>query len=216
MSVFILIAAEDLVLNLLFINKHIVDLFLLDVSCVVTIDSVFGCEQESFINISMPKIDKDYSLHRTYVIFRTLGLRHFVVVDVHNHVVGIITRKDLMPFRMQERLESLLELKDSLNDDGGGCDANCDLRPKSTDNVEVTVCLHVDKNPPDFDESQSSRRHSLPTTRLSVNKMTLGGLQETDEVDSTASPDAGHDDNSETAVQTVVSVQQKHSKQHWV
>ena len=65
--------------------------------------------QESFINISVPKIDKDYSLYRTYVIFRTLGLRHLVVVDVHNRVVGLITRKDLMPFKMQERLETLLE-----------------------------------------------------------------------------------------------------------
>ena len=66
-------------------------------------------KQESFINISVPKIDKDYSLYRTYVIFRTLGLRHLVVVDVHNRVVGLITRKDLMPFKMQERLETLLE-----------------------------------------------------------------------------------------------------------
>ena len=65
--------------------------------------------QESFINISVPKIDKDYSLYRTHVIFRTLGLRHLVVVDVHNRVVGLITRKDLMPFKMQERLETLLE-----------------------------------------------------------------------------------------------------------
>jgi len=75
------------------------------------------CRQESFINISVPKIDKDYSLYRTYVIFRTLGLRHLVVVDVHNHVVGLITRKDVMPFKMQERLESLLEQTTTLNPD---------------------------------------------------------------------------------------------------
>jgi len=73
--------------------------------------------QESFINISVPKIDKDYSLYRTYVIFRTLGLRHLVVVDVHNHVVGLITRKDVMPFKMQERLESLLDQTTTLNPD---------------------------------------------------------------------------------------------------
>jgi hypothetical protein len=65
---------------------------------------------EAFINISTPKVDRDYSLYRTYVIFRTLGLRHLVVVDVNNRVVGIITRKDLMQFRMQERLENLLAL----------------------------------------------------------------------------------------------------------
>ena len=65
----------------------------------------------------MPKVDKDYSLYRTYVIFRTLGLRHLVVVNVHNHVVGIITRKDLMPFKMQERLEALLEQNTTLTPD---------------------------------------------------------------------------------------------------
>ena len=54
--------------------------------------------------MSVPKIDKDYSLYRTYVIFRTLGLRHLVVVDDHNQVVGLITRKDLMPFYMQALL----------------------------------------------------------------------------------------------------------------
>ena len=56
------------------------------------------------MNMSVPKIDKDYSLYRTYVIFRTLGLRHLVVVDDHNQVVGLITRKDLMPFYMQALL----------------------------------------------------------------------------------------------------------------
>lgn len=66
--------------------------------------------QEPFINISTPKIDRDYSLYRTYVIFRTLGLRHLVVVDGHNRCAGIITRKDLMQFQMQEKLESLLAL----------------------------------------------------------------------------------------------------------
>ena len=74
----------------------------------------------------MPKIDKDYSLYRTYVIFRTLGLRHLVVVNVHNHVVGIITRKDLLPFKMQERLESLLELTITLNTDIE-CELNGDV-----------------------------------------------------------------------------------------
>ena len=50
-------------------------------------------------------IPKNFSLQRTYIIFRTLGLRHLTVVDRQNIVVGIITRKDLMGFSMQERLQ---------------------------------------------------------------------------------------------------------------
>ena len=30
------------------------------------------------------------------VLFRTMGLRHLVIVNVHNEVVGIVTRKDLV------------------------------------------------------------------------------------------------------------------------
>ena len=45
------------------------------------IDSIAAAVQESF------------ALERTYVVFRTLGLRDLVVVDRHNHVKGMITRK---------------------------------------------------------------------------------------------------------------------------
>jgi len=45
-----------------------------------------------------------FSLERTYIIFRTLGLRHMSVVDELNRVIGIITRKDLMGFNMAEKL----------------------------------------------------------------------------------------------------------------
>ena len=44
-------------------------------------------------------------MHRTYIIFRTLGLRHLTVVDGANRVVGIISRKDLMGFSLEEKLE---------------------------------------------------------------------------------------------------------------
>ena len=101
----------------------------------------FLSAQESFINISVPKIDKDYSLYRTYVIFRTLGLRHLVVVDVHNHVVGLITRKDVMPFKMQERLESLLEQTTTLSPDVEYVQAlKVDEAKKSVDSGKGSVC----------------------------------------------------------------------------
>ncbi|XP_071490057.1 chloride channel protein C-like [Diadema antillarum] len=61
-----------------------------------------------YVNRSAPCIPDYFSLHRTYIIFRTLGLRHLTVVDSRNNVVGIITRKDLMGFRMEEKLAPVL------------------------------------------------------------------------------------------------------------
>jgi len=57
------------------------------------------------VNRSAPRIEDHFSLHRTYIVFRTLGLRHLTVVDMLNRVVGIITRKDLMGFSVDEKLE---------------------------------------------------------------------------------------------------------------
>lgn len=47
-----------------------------------------------------------FSLERTYIIFRTLGLRHMAVVDEKNRVIGIITRKDLMGFNISEKISA--------------------------------------------------------------------------------------------------------------
>ncbi|XP_031558101.1 chloride channel protein D-like isoform X2 [Actinia tenebrosa] len=57
-----------------------------------------------YINDSAPSVQESFSLHRTYIIFRTLGLRHLVVVSKSNRVKGIITRKDLMGFHLEERI----------------------------------------------------------------------------------------------------------------
>ncbi|XP_061304500.1 chloride channel protein C-like [Pezoporus flaviventris] len=59
---------------------------------------------EPYINRSAMSVQAHFSLQRTYIIFRTLGLRHLTVVDPRNQVVGVITRKDLMPFPLEERL----------------------------------------------------------------------------------------------------------------
>ncbi|XP_071784612.1 chloride channel protein C-like isoform X1 [Asterias amurensis] len=61
-----------------------------------------------YINVSAPAVPEYFSLHRTYILFRTLGLRHLTVVDSRNTVVGIITRKDLMGFNLEEKLSQLL------------------------------------------------------------------------------------------------------------
>lgn len=39
------------------------------------------------------QVDEHFSLERAYVVLRTLGLRHLIVVDVANRVRGIVTRK---------------------------------------------------------------------------------------------------------------------------
>ena len=65
--------------------------------------------QESYINVAIPKVDRHHSLHRTYTLFRTMGLRHLLVTDLNNRLVGIITRKDLVQYRMQEKLIELGE-----------------------------------------------------------------------------------------------------------
>ena len=57
-----------------------------------------------FVNSSAISVHSRFSLHRTYNIFRSLGLRHLVVVDDNNKVAGIITRKDLMGFAIEEKL----------------------------------------------------------------------------------------------------------------
>ena len=82
-----------------------------------------------FVNTSIMTVHTRFSLHRTYNIFRKLGLRHLVVVDdnykvtcviwnqslfaimnrtltilINCKVAGIITRKDLMAFNIEEKL----------------------------------------------------------------------------------------------------------------
>ena len=41
---------------------------------------------------------------RAFDIFRKLGMRHMCVVDSETHVVGILTRKDLMTYRIAEHI----------------------------------------------------------------------------------------------------------------
>ncbi|XP_013401688.1 chloride channel protein B [Lingula anatina] len=58
-----------------------------------------------FINKSSSSIQSSFSLHRTYIMFRTLGLRHLTVVDRRNRVVGILSRKDIMGHYLEEKLD---------------------------------------------------------------------------------------------------------------
>ena len=55
-----------------------------------------------YINTSAVSVSEDFSVERAYMIFRSMGLRHLTVVDEMNRVKGILTRKDLMGFRLDE------------------------------------------------------------------------------------------------------------------
>lgn len=35
-----------------------------------------------------------------------MGIRHLVITDIHNQVVGIITKKDLMQFAIEEKVKA--------------------------------------------------------------------------------------------------------------
>ena len=61
-----------------------------------------------YINDSGVCVLQNFSLQRAYTLFRTMGLRQMTVVNHTNQVVGTITRKDLMGFAIEEKLERLL------------------------------------------------------------------------------------------------------------
>ncbi|XP_078683930.1 chloride channel protein C-like isoform X1 [Branchiostoma floridae x Branchiostoma belcheri] len=64
---------------------------------------------QPYVNQSSLCVRDNFSLHRAYVLFRTMGMRHLPVVDSGNHVLGVITRKTLMGFSLEERLTSKLQ-----------------------------------------------------------------------------------------------------------
>ena len=57
-----------------------------------------------YANTSAFVVPDSFSLERAYILFRSMGLRHLVVVDERNRVRGIVTRKDLLGFRLDGAL----------------------------------------------------------------------------------------------------------------
>lgn len=62
-------------------------------------------------------------LSRAFIIFRKLGMRHLCVIDRHGKAQGIITRKDLMTYRLEECAE---EVRHFEGDDRGYSYAHID------------------------------------------------------------------------------------------
>ncbi|KXZ47514.1 hypothetical protein GPECTOR_35g952 [Gonium pectorale] len=61
-----------------------------------------------YINTSVFMVPDSFSVERTYVLFRTMGLRHLIVVDEQHTVKGIVTRKDLLGYRLDDALARAL------------------------------------------------------------------------------------------------------------
>ncbi len=52
-----------------------------------------------YMNLAPFSLTENSNLPRIFRLFRGLGLRHLVIVDDHNRVVGIITRIDIAKFK---------------------------------------------------------------------------------------------------------------------
>lgn len=69
-----------------------------------SIDSVKLSSQEMslcidltpYMNAAPVTVYETATLPRTFSLFRLMGLRHLPVIDFNNHVVGLVTRKDLV------------------------------------------------------------------------------------------------------------------------
>lgn len=83
----------------------------------VTIDDVPIIEEDidkfinllPFINPQPYVVPQSMGLSKTYSLFRTLGLRHLFVVPNITEVVGVITRKDLLPEFAEVRYDTIQE-----------------------------------------------------------------------------------------------------------
>ena len=56
------------------------------------------------VDTSAMSVRQDFPIKRSYIIFRSLGLRHLTVVDKFNVPVGIVTRKDLLGMHIEQSL----------------------------------------------------------------------------------------------------------------
>lgn len=64
-----------------------------------------------YMNITVYSVNEEFAASEAFVMFRTLGLRHLPVVNVHNKVKGMITKKDLLEHSCIEKYKELKRLK---------------------------------------------------------------------------------------------------------
>ncbi|CAB4062654.1 CLCN7 [Lepeophtheirus salmonis] len=62
-----------------------------------------------YVNTSSLKVNDTFSLKRACTLFQSMGLRHLIILDDFGVAIGIITRKDLMGFNIQDKLFPIKE-----------------------------------------------------------------------------------------------------------
>ena len=67
-------------------------------------------------NFSYSALPDNFSLHRAYLLLRTLGMRQIILLDDSNQPSGILTRKDLMGFAVEAKLQESVSRRDSDSD----------------------------------------------------------------------------------------------------
>ena len=67
----------------------------------------------NFVNTSSYTVQEDMSLAKVYQLFRGLGLRHLCVVPKPVGVLGVITRKDLLPDHIEMQYPEVKHLSRS-------------------------------------------------------------------------------------------------------
>eukprot|EP00026_Physarum_polycephalum_P002045 Phypoly_transcript_02049.p1 GENE.Phypoly_transcript_02049~~Phypoly_transcript_02049.p1 ORF type:complete len:942 (+),score=158.82 Phypoly_transcript_02049:112-2937(+) len=64
-----------------------------------------------YINITVYSVNEEFAVSEAYTMFRTMGLRHLIVVNERNKVKGMITKKDLLEHSCLEKYKELKRLK---------------------------------------------------------------------------------------------------------
>ncbi|XP_017885005.1 H(+)/Cl(-) exchange transporter 7 [Ceratina calcarata] len=67
---------------------------------ITEVEKTYSIDLRPFMNPSPYTVQHSATLPRTFRLFRALGLRHLLVVNDTNEVIGIITRKDVARFRI--------------------------------------------------------------------------------------------------------------------
>jgi len=67
-------------------------------------DTEMQIDLSPYMDTSAITVQETFSVRRAYILFKTMALRHMVVIDDRNHVVGIMTRNDLLGYRLEDKL----------------------------------------------------------------------------------------------------------------
>lgn len=59
----------------------------------------FELDLTPYLNFSPYALNENSNLPRVFKLFRGLGLRHIIIVDQNNYVVGIVTRIDIARYK---------------------------------------------------------------------------------------------------------------------